>query len=134
MGKNPKENGYQSLHYSSRKRWRGTEWPFEVQIRSKKMHRIAEYGKAAHWSYKRKDIDGGEVTESPSIAQPRRTSSRPKNGVSSKMGYTPLKLCLGRNSTNPLGISKRSYDDNASGITMRPSPRILRLCLVPRSI
>merc|ERR1712194_249442 len=63
--KNPKENGYQSLHYSSRKRWRGTEWPFEVQIRSKKMHRIAEYGKAAHWSYKRKDIDGGEATEIP---------------------------------------------------------------------
>merc|ERR1712086_13745 len=63
--KNPKENGYQSLHYSSRKRWRGTEWPFEVQIRSKKMHRIAEYGKDAHWSYKRKDIDGGEATEIP---------------------------------------------------------------------
>merc|ERR1712086_493692 len=60
--KNPKENGYQSLHYPSRKRWRGTEWPFEVQIRSKKMHRIAEYGKAAHWSYKRKDIDGGEAS------------------------------------------------------------------------
>jgi len=63
--KNPKENGYQSLHYSSRKRWRGTEWPFEVQIRSKEMHRIAEYGMAAHWSYKRKDIDGGEATEIP---------------------------------------------------------------------
>eukprot|EP00578_Thalassiosira_sp_NH16_P024721 CAMPEP_0181095424 /NCGR_PEP_ID=MMETSP1071-20121207/10509_1 /TAXON_ID=35127 /ORGANISM="Thalassiosira sp., Strain NH16" /LENGTH=904 /DNA_ID=CAMNT_0023177799 /DNA_START=157 /DNA_END=2871 /DNA_ORIENTATION=- len=55
--KNPKDNGYQSLHYSSRKRWRGTEWPFEVQIRSRDMHRIAEYGVAAHWSYKRNDID-----------------------------------------------------------------------------
>ncbi|KAL7533319.1 hypothetical protein ACHAXR_005168 [Thalassiosira sp. AJA248-18] len=56
--KNPKENGYQSLHFSSRKRWRGTEWPFEVQIRSSEMHRVAEYGVAAHWSYKRNDIDG----------------------------------------------------------------------------
>lgn len=56
--KNPKENGYQSLHYSSRKRWRGAEWPFEVQIRSSEMHRVAEYGVAAHWSYKRNDIDG----------------------------------------------------------------------------
>jgi len=63
--KNPKENGYQSLHYSSRKRWRGTEWPFEVQIRSKEMHRVAEYGMAAHWSYKRKDIDGGVAAEIP---------------------------------------------------------------------
>merc|ERR1712194_991822 len=63
--KNPKENGYQSLHYSSRKRWRGTEWPFEVQIRSTEMHRVAEYGMAAHWSYKRKDIDGGVAAEIP---------------------------------------------------------------------
>jgi len=50
--KNPKDNGYQSLHYSSRKRWRGTSWPFEVQIRSEDMHRVAEYGVAAHWQYK----------------------------------------------------------------------------------
>ena len=60
--KYPKDNGYQSLHYSSRKRWRGTEWPFEVQIRSKDMHRVAEYGVAAHWSYKRNDIDGDVLT------------------------------------------------------------------------
>jgi len=63
--KNPKKNGYQSLHYSSRKRWRRTEWPFEVQIRSKEMHKVAEFGMAAHWSYKRTDIDGGEATEIP---------------------------------------------------------------------
>jgi len=63
--KNPKENGYQSLHYSSRKRWRGTEWPFEVQIRSSEMHRVAEYGVAAHWSYKRRDIDGEDPTAQP---------------------------------------------------------------------
>lgn len=53
----PKENGYQSLHYSSSKRWRGNEWPFEVQIRSSDMHRVAEFGLAAHWSYKRYGID-----------------------------------------------------------------------------
>jgi len=27
----PKTNGYQSLHYSSRMRWHGDDWPFEVQ-------------------------------------------------------------------------------------------------------
>lgn len=62
--KNPKENGYQSLHYSSRKRWRGTDWPFELQIRSKAMHRVAEYGVAAHWSYKRTAVDGDETASS----------------------------------------------------------------------
>ncbi|KAL7469570.1 hypothetical protein ACHAXS_009819 [Conticribra weissflogii] len=67
--KEPKENGYQSLHYSSRKRWRGSEWPFEVQIRTKEMHRVAEYGVAAHWHYKRSDIDGG-------FDKPKRLSSR----------------------------------------------------------
>lgn len=56
--KEPKDNGYQSLHYSTRKRWRRSEWPFEVQIRSNAMHRVAEYGVAAHWHYKRNDIDG----------------------------------------------------------------------------
>lgn len=62
--KNPKENGYQSLHYSSRKRWRGTDWPFELQIRSRSMHRVAEYGVAAHWSYKRTAVDGDETASS----------------------------------------------------------------------
>mmetsp|Transcript_41042 Transcript_41042/g.74000 ORF Transcript_41042/g.74000 Transcript_41042/m.74000 type:complete len:888 (+) Transcript_41042:179-2842(+) len=71
--KNPKENGYQSLHYSSRKRWRGAEWPFEVQIRSKEMHRIAEYGVAAHWSYKRNDLDG--TTPTPDIPLDRTSEA-----------------------------------------------------------
>jgi ppGpp synthetase/RelA/SpoT-type nucleotidyltranferase len=64
----PKANGYQSLHYSSCKRWRGSEWPFEVQIRSSEMHRVAEYGVAAHWSYKRNDID---PPSNPSLSNQR---------------------------------------------------------------
>jgi len=50
--KNPKPNGYQSLHFSARTRWHGKSWPFEVQIRTSEMHRVAEYGLAAHWEYK----------------------------------------------------------------------------------
>ena len=75
----PKKNMYQSIH-TTLLGLKGT--PFEVQIRTWDMHRIAEFGIAAHWAYKEQSNTGTKkavVVNDDKLAWLRETLEWQKN-------------------------------------------------------
>ena len=66
----PKPNMYQSLHTTV---LGDNGEPFEIQIRTYEMHRVAEYGIAAHWKYKEGKASGDQNQEEMKLAWVRQT-------------------------------------------------------------
>ncbi len=74
----PKSNGYQSLHTTI---FGPGGQLFEIQIRTREMHRTAEYGIAAHWLYK--------------------TSTEPEDEIGRQLGWFRQLLELQQESATP---------------------------------
>ena len=86
----PKSNMYQSLHTTLMSR---TGNPFEIQIRTWEMHRVAEYGIAAHWKYK-EGVSGSKDNEEVKLAWIRQTLEWQNEVHDSKEFMETLKVDL----------------------------------------
>ena len=87
----PKPNMYQSLHTTV---IGDNGEPFEIQIRTYEMHRIAEYGIAAHWKYKEGKITGKEDESEQKLAWLRQALEWQKDADDSVEFLETLKMDL----------------------------------------
>ena len=87
----PKPNMYQSLHTTVID---DNGDPFEIQIRTYEMHRIAEYGIAAHWKYKEGKINGKEDESEQKLAWLRQALEWQKETDDSLEFLETLKMDL----------------------------------------
>jgi len=83
---NPKPNGYQSLHTTV---FVGDGSIAEVQIRTREMHEIAEYGAASHAEYKNKD--SGRLQWFDDIADKLQTDTQSEQSESAPQWINDFK-------------------------------------------
>ena len=87
----PKPNMYQSIHTTV---IGDNGEPFEIQIRTYEMHRIAEYGIAAHWKYKEGKMSGTEEESEQKLAWLRQALEWQKEADDSVEFLQTLKVDL----------------------------------------
>lgn len=90
----PKPNMYQSLHTTV---IGDNGEPFEIQIRTYEMHRIAEYGIAAHWKYKEGKVSGNEEESEQKLAWLRQALEWQKDAEDSVEFLETMKVDLFEN-------------------------------------
>lgn len=87
----PKPNMYQSIHTTV---IGDNGEPFEIQIRTYEMHRIAEYGIAAHWKYKEGKMSESEEESEQKLAWLRQALEWQKEADDSVEFLQTLKVDL----------------------------------------
>ncbi|HHW95248.1 MAG TPA: bifunctional (p)ppGpp synthetase/guanosine-3',5'-bis(diphosphate) 3'-pyrophosphohydrolase [Mogibacterium sp.] len=90
----PKPNMYQSLHTTV---IGDKGQPFEIQIRTYEMHRVAEYGIAAHWKYKEGKTSGSNDDSEQKLAWLRQALEWQKETDDSIEFLNTLKMDLFEN-------------------------------------
>ncbi|MBQ0040663.1 MAG: bifunctional (p)ppGpp synthetase/guanosine-3',5'-bis(diphosphate) 3'-pyrophosphohydrolase [Clostridiales bacterium] len=90
----PKPNMYQSLHTTV---IGDNGDPFEIQIRTYEMHRIAEYGIAAHWKYKEGKVNGEQEDSEQKLAWLRQALEWQKEADDSVEFLETMKVDLFEN-------------------------------------
>ena len=84
----PKPNMYQSLHTTL---IASNGQPFEVQIRTYEMHRIAEYGIAAHWKYKEGKTGESDKSEEAKLSWLRQILEWQRDMSDNKEFFSSMK-------------------------------------------
>ncbi len=87
----PKPNMYQSIHTTVIGE---NGEPFEIQIRTAEMHRVAEYGIAAHWKYKEGNSSGKISGDEVKLAWLRQSLELEKDSNDSKDFLENVKMDL----------------------------------------